>query len=77
MMDAMHSKTVAYWIAKYFNKGLRYRENTVCIETRTFDLFMFKTSKIYQSVHASVNFIQGQLSGSGQLHGYHMMWSRF
>ena len=41
----MHSETVAYWIAEYFNKGLRYRENTVCIETRTFNLFMFKTSK--------------------------------
>ena len=44
MTDAMmHSEIVAYWIAKYFNKGLRYRENT--IETRTFNLFMFKTSK--------------------------------
>ena len=70
----MHSETVAYWIAKYFNKGLRYRDYTVCIETRIFDLFMFKTSKkIYHCVHAAVNFIQGQLSGSGQLHGYRMM----
>ena len=74
MMDAMHSETVDFWIAKYFNKGLRYRENTVCIETRTFDLYMFKTSKIYHCVHAAVNFIQGQLSESGQLQGYCMMW---
>ena len=72
MMDAMHSKPVAYWIAKYFNKGLRYRENTVCIDTRTFDLFMFKTSK-----KSITNFINDQFSGSGQLHGYRMVWSRF
>ena len=29
----------------------------------------------YNCVHAAVNFIQGQLSGSGQLHGNRMMWS--
>ena len=42
-------------------------------ETRTLDLFMFKTSKTYHCVHAAVNYIQGQLSGSGQLHGYRMI----
>ena len=26
MMDAMHSETVAYWITKYFNKGLCNRD---------------------------------------------------
>ena len=30
----------------------------------------------YKCVHAAVNFIQGQLFGSGQLNGYRMVWSR-
>ena len=30
----------------------------------------------YNCVHAAVNFIQGQISGPGQLNGYRMMGSR-
>ena len=75
-MDAMHSETVAYWIAKYFNKGLRYRENIVCIDTRTFDLFMFETSRKSITVYTQL-LISYKDSFLDQDNFMAMMWSRF
>ena len=62
MMDAMHSETVAYWITKYINKGLCYRdiqyvlkhEHSIRLRLRHLQL----QRRNYHCVHAAVNFIQ-------------------
>ena len=72
-MDAMHSETLAYWITKYIIKDyvteiIQYvlkHEHSICLRLRHLQL----KRRNYHCVHAAVNFIQWQLSGSGQLNG--------
>ena len=61
-MDAMLSETVAYWITKYFNKGLCYRdiqyvlknEHSICLRLRNLQL-QKKTITAYTQLLISYN----------------------
>ena len=76
----MHSETVAYWITKYFNKGLCYRDiqyvlkhkHSICFRLRHLQL----QRRNYHYVHAAVNFIQMTAFWIRTTSWHRAMWSR-